>query len=37
MFAADSQVTGDKPQSKIWYHDGYYWCILQGPSGVAFY
>ena len=29
--------TGEKPQSKIWYADGSYWCIVRGPNGVAFY
>jgi hypothetical protein len=30
-------VTGEKPQSKLWYHDGSWWAILHGPNGVAFY
>ncbi len=37
MFATVPASTGEKPQSKLWYHDGSYWAILQGPSGVAFY
>jgi hypothetical protein len=37
MFATVAASTGEKPQSKIWYHDGSYWAILQGSSGVAFY
>ncbi len=36
MFASGAS-TGEKPQSKLWYHDGSYWCILRGPSGLAFY
>src|SRR5262245_1272994 len=30
-------ITGEKPQSKAWYHDGTWWAILHGPSGLAFY
>ena len=41
MFPAASlstgTVTGEKPQSKLWYHDGSWWAILYGPDGVAFY
>lgn len=32
-----SSVTGEKPQSKLWYHDGSYWAVLRGPDGVAIY
>ncbi|MFQ5600042.1 MAG: hypothetical protein ACE5G2_05760, partial [Candidatus Krumholzibacteriia bacterium] len=28
-----SPGTSDKPQSKIWYNDGFYWAILQTSSG----
>ena len=37
MFPTVPASTGEKPQSKLWYHDGSYWAVLQGPSGVAFY
>ncbi len=38
MFAtAGEAVTGEKPQSKLWYHDGSYWGIVEGASGVAIY
>src|SRR2546426_6625740 len=37
MFSTVPYGTGEKPQSKLWYHDGFYWCIVQGPNGVAFY
>jgi len=37
MFATSAASTGEKPQSKIWYHDGSYWAVLKGPSGVAIY
>ena len=37
MFTTVAGSTGEKPQSKLWYHDGSYWAILRGPSGVAFY
>lgn len=37
MFSTSSASTGEKPQSKLWYHDGSYWGILRGPDGVAFY
>jgi len=37
MFATVPASTGEKPQSKIWYHDNSYWAILQGPGGVQFY
>ncbi|MFQ5599076.1 MAG: LamG domain-containing protein [Candidatus Krumholzibacteriia bacterium] len=28
-----STGNGSKPQSKIWYHDGSYWCVIDGPEG----
>ena len=37
MFATSAASTGEKPQSKVWYHDGSYWCVLKGPEGVAIY
>lgn len=37
MFTTVAASTGEKPQSKIWYHDGSYWAVLQGSSGLAFY
>ncbi len=37
MFTTQPASTGEKPQSKIWYHDGSYWAIVLGPDGVAFY
>jgi hypothetical protein len=30
-------TTGEKPQSKLWMHDGSYWAVVQGPDGVAIY
>ena len=27
--------TSDKPQSKIWYNDGFYWAVLETGSGSA--
>jgi hypothetical protein len=30
-------VTGEKPQSKLWFHAGTWWAILDGPDGVAIY
>jgi len=30
-------TTGEKPQSKLWLHDGSYWAVVQGPDGVAIY
>jgi len=36
-FSAHSYSTGEKPQSKTFYHDGSWWCIVDGPDGVAFY
>ncbi len=37
MFATASGSTGEKPQSKIWYHDGSYWGAFRGSDGVAIY
>lgn len=37
MFATSAASTGEKPQSKIWYHDGAYWAVLKGPDGLAIY
>ena len=37
MFSTVSFSTGEKPQSKLWYHDGSYWAVLRGPDGVAIY
>jgi hypothetical protein len=37
MFSTVGFSTGEKPQSKLWYHDGSYWGALQGPDGVALY
>ena len=34
---SSTTVTGEKPQSKLWYHDGSWWAILRGADGVAFY
>jgi hypothetical protein len=25
--------TDSKPQSKLWYHDGSFWCVVDGPGG----
>ena len=37
-FPAGSYATADKPQSKAWYHDGCWWCILfDGAEGSYFY
>jgi hypothetical protein len=36
-FSAGSFSTGEKPQSKTWFHDGAWWCIVDGPDGVAIY
>lgn len=30
-------ATGEKPQSKLWFHDGSFWCAIQGPQGVAIF
>jgi len=30
-------TTGEKPQSKLWFHDGSYWAVVQGPDGAAIY
>src|SRR5207249_4777893 len=37
MFSTVAASTGEKPQSKLFYNDGFYWAVLQGPDGVAFY
>src|SRR2546426_1936719 len=37
MFPTVSGSTGEKPQSKLFYHDGYYWGVVRGPDGLAFY
>src|SRR5262249_47686449 len=37
MFSTLAGSTGEKPQSKIWYHDGSYWAVLRGPDGLAIY
>jgi hypothetical protein len=37
MFPAPNECTAEKPQSKLFYHAGAWWCVLQGGSGVAFY
>ncbi len=37
-FPVAQGATADKPQSKLWYHDGSWWCILDdGSSGSFFY
>jgi hypothetical protein len=33
----DNNCTGEKPQSKLWFHDGSFWAVVQGPEGVAIY
>ena len=35
MFSGSS--SGEKPQSKIFECDGSWWCVLDGPQGVAIY
>jgi len=30
-------ATGEKPQSKLWFHDGSFWAAIQGPQGVAIF
>ena len=37
MFSTVAFSTGEKPQSKIWYHDGSYWAVVDGPNGLAIY
>src|SRR5262249_25630732 len=37
MFSTLAGSTGEKPQSKIWYHGGSYWAVLRGPNGLAIY
>lgn len=33
--------TGEKPQAKVWYHNGFWWCLLpgtvEGETGLRFY
>lgn len=33
--------TGEKPQAKVWFHNGFWWCLLPGTvddeTGVRFY
>jgi hypothetical protein len=33
--------TGEKPQSKVWFHNGFWWCLLpgteQGETALRFY
>jgi hypothetical protein len=37
-FSVGLDATADKPQSKAWYHDGFWWCILfDGAEGSHFY
>lgn len=37
-FPTGTYATADKPQSKAWYHDGHWWCILfDGEEGSYFY
>lgn len=37
-FPAWSYATADKPQSKAWYNDGFWWCVLyDGVDGSHFY
>ena len=41
-FAAGSALgpcvgTSDKPQSKLWYNDGFYWAVLQTEDGSHIY
>ena len=37
-FSVGRDATADKPQSKAWYHDGFWWCILfNGVEGSYFY
>ena len=37
-FPVGKDATADKPQSKCWYHDNSWWCILyDGKTGSAFY
>ena len=37
-FPVGRDATADKPQSKCWFHDGAWWCILfDGEAGSFFY
>ncbi|MFC1715060.1 hypothetical protein ACFL6S_15445 [Candidatus Poribacteria bacterium] len=37
-FPVGRNATADKPQSKAWYHDGAWWCVLfDGKKGSYFY
>ena len=37
-FPVGAKATADKPQSKVWYHDAAWWCILyDGVAGSYFY
>ena len=37
-FPVGHDATADKPQSKVWYHDATWWCILyDGAEGSYFY
>ena len=33
----NESATGEKPQSKLWFHDGSYWAVVRGPDGIAIY
>ena len=33
----DTNGTSDKPQSKIWYNDGLWWCCINNQSTLAIY
>jgi hypothetical protein len=35
-FPVAQDATADKPQSKLWYHDGSWWSILDDGSGSSF-
>jgi len=37
LLTTASGVTGEKPQSKLFFHDGTWWAVLRGPSGVGIY
>ncbi len=30
----EGELTGDKPQSKVWLHDGKWWCVLADSEGT---
>jgi large repetitive protein len=40
-FFMGSGKTGEKPQAKVWFHDGIWWCLLpgteQGETALRFY